>query len=155
MSTFVHSAARAPVAPLDPHKHVNYAIGMVLGVEDFNQEFTYLAGRDQWLARELLGYGTVSGLQVSTDVEHGSPVVYVEAGVALSPGGQLIRIPTKQCAHLDTWLAGQRQHLSGLPLDPGQSNPLTLYVVLSYRESPADNVPISPNANRPAQTATA
>src|SRR5947209_20509430 len=108
MSTFVHSAARAPVAPLDPHKHVNYAMGMVLGVDDFNQEFTYLAGRDQWLARELLGYGTLSGLQVSAEEESEGPRVFVEAGVALSPRGQLIRVPVKQCPHLATWLTSQK-----------------------------------------------
>ena len=42
---------------------MNYAKGMVLGVDDFTQEFAYLSGRDQWLARELLGYGTTSGLR--------------------------------------------------------------------------------------------
>ena len=30
----------------DPSQHVNFAKGMVLGVDDFSQEFAYLAGRD-------------------------------------------------------------------------------------------------------------
>src|SRR5437763_106871 len=62
MDTFVPQVAAAP-AP-DPSKHVNYTLGMVLGVDDFTQEFAYLSGRDQRLARDLLGYGTVSGLRL-------------------------------------------------------------------------------------------
>ena len=154
-STFVHSAARPPVAPLDPHKHVNYTIGMVLGVDDFNQEFTYLAGRDQWLARELLGYGTVSGLQVSADLEHDSPTVFVEPGVALSPGGQLIRVPLTQCAHLNAWLNGQQSYVQNLSLAPGQSQPLTLYVVLSYRADLTDSVPIAAESSISTQSTSA
>jgi len=30
----------------DPSKHVNYTFGMLLGVDDFKQEFAYLSGRD-------------------------------------------------------------------------------------------------------------
>ena len=48
----------------DPTQHVNYAKGMVLGVDDFRQEFAYLSGRDQWLVRDAIGYGTASGLHV-------------------------------------------------------------------------------------------
>ena len=46
MSTGVMQPAATPdaVAP-DPSKHVNYTFGMLLGVDDFKQEFAYLAGR--------------------------------------------------------------------------------------------------------------
>src|SRR5579871_1342887 len=131
-STFARHAAMPSVAPLDPHKHVNYTMGMVLGADDFNQEFAYLSGSPQWLARDLLGYGTVSGLEVCVEHEGDDPRVFVEAGVALSPRGQLIRVAVRQCAHLNTWLAAQQQQLNALSLSPEQSNALTLYVVLVY-----------------------
>ena len=51
-------------AVFDATQHVNFAKGMVLGVDDFRQEFAYLSGRDQWLARDAIGYGTASGLRV-------------------------------------------------------------------------------------------
>ena len=66
-------------------KHVNFTLGMILGVDDFVQEFAYLSGRDQWLARDLLGYGTVSGLGVSLDTDARGPRVSVSPGAALSP----------------------------------------------------------------------
>ena len=45
-------------------KRVNYTFGMLLGVDDFVQEATYHSARHHELAREVLGYGTVHGLQV-------------------------------------------------------------------------------------------
>ena len=66
MSTgFTQLAATTGVTPPDPSKHVNYTLGMLLGVDDFNQEFAYLSGRDKWMARDLDGYGTLCGLKVS------------------------------------------------------------------------------------------
>ena len=70
----------------DPAKHVNYNVGMVLGVDDFTQEFAYLSGRDQWMARDLIGYGTVRGLKVATEIDSvKGPRVIVDPGVAVSP----------------------------------------------------------------------
>lgn len=142
MSTFTTRVETTSSATPDPTKHVNYNIGMVLGIDDFNQEFAYLAGRDQWMARDLIGYGTVSGLRVITENDVKGPRVVVEPGVAVSPRGQLIRVPAAQCAYLNDWLKldstkGQIQsHLSSPP------SSLRAYVVLCYRECPADNVPI-------------
>src|SRR5919112_3481357 len=90
----------------NPAKHVNFNVGMVLGVDDFTQEFAYLSGRDQWLARDLVGYGTVSGLAVSVayDADARAEVV-ITPGAALSPRGQLIRVTPTQCADLGDWLS--------------------------------------------------
>src|SRR5215207_1729202 len=97
---------------LDSTKHVNYTSGMILGVDDFTQEFAYLAGRDRWLARDALGYGTVSGLQVAVDKEGGTrPRVMILPCVALSPRGQLICVSTAQCAYLNEWLAANVDEL--------------------------------------------
>jgi hypothetical protein len=131
----------------DPSKHVNYTHGMVLGVDDLIQEFTYLSGRDQWLARDVIGYGTVCGLRVSQGVDADKgPFVQVEPGVALSPRGQLIQVRAPQCAYLDHWLQSPRHQpdvearLARFPGLSGES--LTLFVVLCYRECPTDEVPI-------------
>ncbi|HYY97609.1 MAG TPA: hypothetical protein VE642_03410, partial [Pyrinomonadaceae bacterium] len=114
MSPFVPRATASTLAEPDPTKHVKYTLGMVLGVDDFTQEFAYLSGRDQWLARDLLGYGTASGLRVDVDVEveGGSPQVLVTPGVALSPRGQLIRVAPAQCADLDAWVTSHREELA-------------------------------------------
>jgi hypothetical protein len=136
-----HIATATATAP-DPTKHVNYQLGMVLGVEDFVQEFAYLIGRNQWQASDLIGYGTARGLRVhyENDKTKG-PLIMVDAGVAVSPRGQLICVKTAQCASLNQWLAANAKAVSdrlGSPV----SKTLTLYVVLCYRDCPTDDVPI-------------
>src|SRR6185312_4742524 len=64
MTTFAAQATTLALPPPDPLKHVNYVLGMVLGVDDFTQEFTYLSARERWLARDAIGYGTLWGLGV-------------------------------------------------------------------------------------------
>jgi hypothetical protein len=143
MSSFAPRAATLPATPADPSKHVNYNLGMVLGVDDFTQEFAYLSGRDQWLARDLLGYGTVWGLRVFTETESRGPRVVVDSGVALSPRGQLIRVPCAQCAFFNDWLNLERTRtelVNRLGSPPTDS--VTVYVVLCYRDCPTDKVPI-------------
>jgi len=56
-----------PTVLPSPAKHVNYTLGMILGVDDFVQEFAYLSSRDQSLARDVVGYGTVSGLRIALE----------------------------------------------------------------------------------------
>jgi hypothetical protein len=121
----------------DPTKHVNYVQGMVLGVDDFDQEFTYLSERDQWLARDLIGYGTVSGLAVTIEDSDSGKRVAVSPGAAVSSRGQLIRVAPKQCAVLNEWLKG------GVKKDiSAGTSTLPVYVVLCYRDCPTDEVPI-------------
>ncbi|HLM56360.1 MAG TPA: hypothetical protein VK422_09615 [Pyrinomonadaceae bacterium] len=142
MSSFSARVAGSSVTRPDPAKHVNYSLGMVLGVDDFTQEFAYLSGRDQWLARDLVGYGTVSGLAVSVAYDaDGRGEVVITPGAALSPRGQLIRVTPTQCADLGEWLSQERNRsrLGGLP---SGTKALPLYVVLSYRECATDEVPI-------------
>ena len=131
------------VAEPNPAKHVNFNVGMVLGVDDFTQEFAYLSGRDQWLARDLIGYGTVRGLNVAVEVDAiKGPRVVVEAGVALSPRGQLICVPAAQCAYLKDWVADHEEQITPNVSSPPNSD-LQLYVVLCYRNCPTDDVPIA------------
>ena len=130
---------------VDPTKHVNYTYGMVLGVDDFTQEFVYHSERDQWMTRDLDGYGTVSGLSVTlAENAGGEQEVIVSAGTAVNPRGQLICVPTPQCAVIDRWLAVAANHkaaaAAAAELPPG--DPLGIYVVLCYRDCPVDKLPV-------------
>src|SRR2546430_1794109 len=119
MSSFAPQVATQRAAAPDLTKHVNYALGMVLGVDDFTQEFAYLSGRDQWLTRDLIGYGTACGLRVTSETDSTGPQIVVEPGVAVNPRGQMIRVTQPQCAYLNDWLASHKQDLTyrlGSPL---------------------------------------
>jgi len=143
METFMPRVSPADATP-DPSKHVNYTLGMVLGVDDFKQEFAYLSGRDQWLARDLIGYGTVSGLNVRIEKNDKGPRVLIECGAALSPRGQLIRVTPAQCAYLNPWLAANKETLAaqGGHLGSPPDDVLRLYVVLCYRDCATEMTPI-------------
>jgi hypothetical protein len=153
MSCFTTMSAVTAAGELDLTKHVNYTAGMILGVDDFTQEFAYLSGRDRWLARDALGYGTVSGLsaRIEKDADKGYRVL-IMPGVAVSPRGRFICVPTPQCAYLNQWLAAAKtedlnNRIKGVIASPPVSPPLfgnelTLYVVLCYRDCATDNVPI-------------
>ncbi len=104
MSTFTPQTTVTAIAPLDPFKHVNYTLGMVLGVDELSQDFVYGRERDASIIRELIGYGTVCGLAVRADEGGAQPQVLVESGTAVSPRGQFIRVPSAQCARLNDWL---------------------------------------------------
>ncbi len=142
MTAFAPQAALASAAPPDPTKHVNYTLGMILGVDDFTQEFGYLAARDQWLARDLIGYGTVSGLAVS--VRPGGrdgPLVRVEQGVALTPSGRLVCVTGAQCAQVVDWLDAHRIEITREIASP-PADAVHAYVVLAYRERETDAMPV-------------
>jgi hypothetical protein len=152
MASFAPQLALTDVAPLDPSKHVNYTLGMVLRDAEFKQDFAYLSERDRWLAREVLGYGTVSGLAVAYETSYNGPDrgprLSVSPGVALSPAGRLVRVMPAQCAYLDDWLTANRDRVldtASPPATPPGSppaGPLALSVVLCYRDCPTDEVPI-------------
>ncbi|MFL6227736.1 MAG: hypothetical protein ACJ741_03040 [Pyrinomonadaceae bacterium] len=156
MDNFTSSAATTTAAP-DLSKHVNYSYGMVLGVDDLTQEFAYLAGRDQWMMRDAIGYGTLSGLRVAVDKDkNGDTEVTVDVGTALTPRGQLVCVSPRQCANLTKWLTFEKNRAGvedQVHLPPVA--PLRLYVVLCYRDCPTDNVPIPGEPCRTEQEATA
>lgn len=145
----------------DPTQHVNYARGMVLGVDDFTQEFAYLSGRDRWLARDAIGYGTLGGLRVfvENDGTEG-PRVHVTAGSALVPSGRQVCVAADQCCALNRWLARTENAAivtrllepaspplspplspPALPL-PGASGVISLYLTLCWADCLTRPVPI-------------
>jgi hypothetical protein len=148
-------------ATFDPAEHVNFTKGMVLGVDDFRQEFAYLSGRDEWLARDAVGYGTLSGLHVFVE-ESGAegPRLHVSAGSALVPSGKHVCVGADQCAVLNKWLAkpanaaivnqvlNPGSATSSPPMSPPASppdvtsGPISLYLTLCYADCTAFPVPI-------------
>jgi hypothetical protein len=155
MTDFATAAAALPrVAPLDPTKHVNYTLGMVLGVDDFDQEFAFLSGRDRWLARDLSGYGTLWGLQIGIELEESGPRVNVGPGAALTPCGRLVCVTPAQCAHLNDWLAAHEEEVRGRLASPPDTT-LRLYLVACYRECATDDVPIPGEPCRTEETLSA
>lgn len=138
MSTFAPTALPR-VAPSDPTKHVNYSLGMVLGVDDFDQEHTYLVGRADRIVRELIGYGVVYGMRVTVDVGERGPRVQVAHGEAVIPSGRFVCVSPAQCAYLNDWLEAHRDEVERFASPPTD---LSLSVVACYRECPTDDVPI-------------
>ncbi|HEX8454336.1 MAG TPA: hypothetical protein VF647_19810 [Longimicrobium sp.] len=135
--------ATAAAGPLraDPSKRVNYTLGLVLGVDEFQQEQLYhRAGRwrhNQWLH----GYGTVWGLQVTTpDPADADPEIRVTEGAAVDPCGRDICVPDTMCVRLNAWLDRHREVLQRLYGNGPAVIPLA--VVLCHRECPDDVVPV-------------
>jgi hypothetical protein len=141
MTTFAAISSTLDAKAPDPTKHVNYTLGMVLGVDDFNQEFAYLAGRDRWLARDAIGYGTLNGLNVSITKTTKGPQLVVSSGAALTPRGQLVCVKPTQCAYLNDWLAANKSQVAPLLGSP-LAGTISLYLTLCYRDCPVDLVPI-------------
>lgn len=145
----------------DPTQHVNYARGMVLGVDDFTQEFAYLSERTRWLARDAIGYGTLSGLHVFHEVDGAlGPRLHVSAGSALVPSGQQVCVGADQCCVINSWLARPENaalvnrllNPASPPLSspvsppisptPGESGAISLYLTLCWADCLTRPVPI-------------
>lgn len=147
MSTMFQTASPTR-QKLDPLKRVNYTFGLVLGVAEFQQSDTYFLAKHHMENRLLHGYGTVCGLDVTSQT---SPQVEVQVtpGWAINPKGQEIYVPQVMCVQVNDWL---QANLTALQLFfPGGKAPanLGLCVVLCYRECKTDVVPIP---GEPCQT---
>ena len=151
MSSFSSQCVETAATPPDPRKHVNYTQGMVLGVDDLQQEFVYHQYQNQWLARDAIGYGTLSGLKVAMN----GTEISVAPGAALSPRGQLIRVAPRQCASLDAWLRLPETQQRLMELGVGAASTFTVYVVLCFRDCKTDPLPIPGEPCRCDSEATA
>ena len=130
---------------LSPDERVNYAYGMVLGLDEFLQEQLHNLSKDYLHERALHGYGTASGLRVAvTPVEGAADFqVSVGTGIAVDQWGREIVITCDQCARLGAWLGAQEQAGQQIPaanLDP--SGVVTVYVTAAYAECLDDMVPL-------------
>ncbi len=133
-------------AILDPRKRVLYSTGLVLGVDELNQEQYYHQTQLRGHSRLLHGYGTVSGLKVRIQDADGAPEVIVETGTAVSPLGETLHVAQPQCARIQEWLERHaNEALAEVGSPPGD---LTVSVVLRLRECETDLVPIPGEACR-------
>jgi hypothetical protein len=125
---------------LDPRKRVRYTTGLVLGVDEFQQEQTYLMERDRRHQRSLHGYGTVCGLNVMPRVRDGEPEILVTSGAAVDTRGRDICVPAPQCARINDWLRRNEEDVR----EAAGSFPdtVSLYVLLCYQECATDLVPV-------------
>jgi len=139
MNTFT-AVSLPSIGPPDPSKHVNYEMGMVLGVDDFVQEFAYSSGRDKRIVRDLIGYGVVSGLRVTVETSSSGPVVQVAPGELVTPSGQFVCVSPAQCANLNDWLEANLAEVEQVSSPPPAV--LQLAVVACYAPCPTDKVPI-------------
>jgi hypothetical protein len=137
----------------DARKRVNHVTGLVLGVDEFVQEQTYLRERDHLAARSLHGYGTVAGLGVRLD--HAVGHLCVAAGLAVDPAGHLICVPREQRIDLGDWMTRHRDAIAEAAEVPAGELPaaVTLSVVLCHRELETDPVPV-PSPDRSVDEAT-
>jgi hypothetical protein len=143
--------------PLHPFKRVNYTYGLVLGVDEFDQEQVYSMERDNQHDRALHGYGTVCGLKVAVEKQQAEHMVSVSPGIAVNPRGQTIRVLLSQCANLTDWLQQKQNQakLKKLVSSPHATGTVSLFVVLCYRECKTDNVPVPGGPCRSEQDSVA
>jgi hypothetical protein len=121
---------------LSPDQRVNYAYGMVLGVDEFLTEQQHRLEKGYLHERALHGYGTVYGLHVTTDKALDDPndvQVKVSTGMLIDQYGREAVITCDQCARLGAWLAAQEQASPGsVASHRDQSGELVVYVVARY-----------------------
>jgi len=107
-------SAADPFAPADPlageppPERVNYATGVLLDAEDFQDEQTYHRGRLAAALRYLIGFGTVAGLRVTPPAADDPELeLGVEPGLAIDRYGRLTELQAAQCIRLTRWFAAQ------------------------------------------------
>ena len=95
------------VADFKPQR-VAYAIGRMLGAEDFQAEQNYHRNRLARVAR-LLGTGTVYGLNVTykADASPDNSEIRVDPGLAVDRAGRLIEVLGAVCIRLKRFMDGQ------------------------------------------------
>ena len=143
MSGFTRCGAGARTVPPDPRKRVKFVHGLVLGADDLTQESAYLANRTEWLARDLIGYGTVADCASPRDAG-GGPALVVGSGVGVSPRGGRFGWRWRKRSRSNEWLDARGNELV-FHLVPGVGSPpgdlLQLFVVLCYRQCATDDSP--------------
>lgn len=178
MSDFTSDASTSSVPDLT--KRVHYSTGLVLGVDEFNQDQAYFMERDRLLTRALHGYGVVQGLRAHLEAPNANSTdepaqIRVEPGLAIDPSGQHVCIDRPQCAVVRDWLA-QHDPSAVFPAyasdtgggsngdggsNDGDTTPdvepkeVCISVVLRYGTCETDFVPIPGEPCRSAEESTA
>jgi hypothetical protein len=135
----------------DPFKRVHYRFGMVMGVDEFEQEQAYFLARGHQHNLSLHGYGTAWGLKVTAI---GSRIL-ISPGLAISPRGREIRVATPYEAELNQWL-GSSNHFQMVRRAPMHGGHCACYVLLRPLTVGTDpvNVPVTPGHPPEAKAAS-
>ncbi|MEM6253939.1 MAG: hypothetical protein AAF821_13550 [Cyanobacteria bacterium P01_D01_bin.156] len=142
------------LSELHLHERLNYVLGQVLGVKDFQQEQVYFLHKARLHNRSLHGYGTVWGLDVSTEVTDEDIEIRVAPGFALDTQGREVWVDALQCAKLNAWLTAaveegaETSNLDTLTPIGEDSSTLAVYVTLCYRPCKTNAQPILGNPCR-------
>jgi hypothetical protein len=118
---------------------LNYLLGQVLGVSEFQQEQTYFLHKSRLHNRSLHGYGTVWGLAVSHGGTGDELRLQVAPGLVIDAQGRKIWVDALQCAALNTWLnaaiapGSTTLNRETLQRVTAGGSVLALYVTLGYR----------------------
>lgn len=141
MSDVMTQCVPVATGALTPDQRVNYLFGLVLGVDEFQQEDLYFRERDERASRNLHSYGTTVGLDVTAERPEAAPddlEVKVSRGILVDQPGRHVVIPTDQCARVGAWIAAQEEEAAAeeapSPLEEhlSPSGDVTLYVVAEY-----------------------
>jgi hypothetical protein len=117
----------------DPLQRVNYAFGLVLGVDEFVDEQRYFLEKEYQHNRALHGAGTVNGLQVTAG-ENGEDIeIRVAPGIGIDQYGRVFVVRETQCASLGAWVDDHN-------VAAGNQ---AIYVIARYAECETELVPIA------------
>lgn len=137
----------------------NYFDGRFLTAADLTADQTCFLSRQADLAKAS-GFGVIEGLQVAlaSGTNTTASTVRITAGYGLTPGGELVSIPTDLDVNLGD-LAGVQKLNAAFGLATISSEPLRsatgLFVLglrpVEYTDSPIANYPTSPGGDRKVQ----
>jgi hypothetical protein len=152
-----HESTLSPLCRSDElhaNERLNYVLGQVLGVKDFQQEQLYFLHKARLHNRSLHGYGTVWGLDVTTQGTGEDLEIQVDCGLAIDPQGREVLVEALQCAPLNTWLGAavaegeETANRDTLLPVAGEGSPLGVYVTLCYYPCQTGAQPILGNPCR-------
>lgn len=93
-----------PLELMPPPERVNYATGVLLDAQDFQDEQTYHRARLAKLLSGLVGFGTLAGLRVRPPAANDPELeLSVDPGLAIDRFGRLIEITEPYCIRLARW----------------------------------------------------
>ncbi len=128
---------------MDPQAptRLNYFSGQLLGPDDLRLEQDYQRGSLQRLARMAVGYGTLSGLDVTAAADDGQVTVVVGPGAAIDRFGRLIVVPAGQVIADPFQPTDDDGRPRGAPVRDG-----TVTLLLLFAEEVGDGQPVARGA---------
>ena len=141
MSVFPCKSVPTDLGVFPDYWRVNYAFGMVLGVDDFRQEQAYHVGRKRLNNRALHGHGVAYGLDVVVEPVVSDLQVRVMPGMAVMPGGEDVEVTEEHCLRLNEWLAARAAD-EDEPIVESPPGRLRICVTLRYAECLERKVPV-------------